>query len=578
MLKKNDILQVNIESVSGDGNGVAHVDGQVVFVPFTAVDDIAEITIIKVTKNYAVGKVRKILSPSKTRSNADCPVFGKCGGCVFRHLNLSEEERIKTETVRSAMRRIGHLDVEVKDCLTPSAFGYRNKAQLPVTQDENGIRCGFYASHSHRIVDGTIDCVTTPKIFGDIAKHIIDFAKKECISGYDETTGKGTIRHLYFRINSDDRVMVCIVTSTKKLASEKTEKEMVNRLVEKFSEISSIYLNHNPADTNVVLGKDYRLLWGEEYFTDTLLDTKLKMSPDSFFQVNRAGAEKIYSIGFSLLKGHYENVYDLYCGIGSIGITLFNQMKKGNIKASANRLFGIEIVDKAADCAKENAKINGIENAEFAACDSADITSMDWFDRYPPSLVILDPPRKGTTTKLLDFLSDRNVGQILYISCDPATLARDMGYLVSKGYESTPVYPVNLFTGTKHVESVVCLSRKTTHEMKLCASPFEKIKSGAKNIELRLFDEKRQKIKTGDDVIFTNSVNGEKMRTTVKKLHRFDSFEELYKNLPLLQCGYTLEDIDTAHPSDMEQYYSAEEQKKYGVVGIELFPPKLITD
>lgn len=460
MLKKNTVTVVEIENISGDGSGVARCDGQVVFVPFTAVGDRAEITVIKVTKSYAVGKVNRILSPSPVRRETDCPVFGKCGGCVFRHIDTSEEERIKTDTVSSAMKRIGRIDVEVKDCVTPTVKGYRNKAQLPVSEDEKGLHCGFYASHSHRIVDGSIDCVTTPKVFSDIAKSIISFMEQNKISGYNEENGTGVVRHLYFRINSNEKVMVCIVTNTRQLISEKTEESFAEYIKELFPEVVSIFLNFNPKDTNVVLGKEFRLMWGDEHFEDTLLDTRLKMSPDSFFQVNREGAEKVYSIGFSLLEGSYENVYDLYCGIGSIGVTLFNQIKKGNVNADAKRLFGIEIVEKAAECARENAKLNGIDNAEFAACDSADITKMDWFDRYPPSLVILDPPRKGTTTELLDFLSDRDVREILYISCDPATLARDMGYMAEKGYTFSAVHPVNLFTGTKHVESVVLLSRK----------------------------------------------------------------------------------------------------------------------
>jgi len=459
MLKKNDILQVKIESISGDGSGIARRDGQVIFVPFTAVGDSAEITVIKVTKSYAVGKLTKIISPSDKRCSPDCQAFGKCGGCVFRHLTLEEEERLKTETVRSAIIRIGHLNVEVKGCITPTVKGYRNKAQLPVTEDKNGLACGFYANHSHRIVTESIDCVTSPKIFGDIAKSILGFMKRENILGYNEELSSGVVRHLYMRINSDGKVMVCIVTNTPHLISEKTEKKFTSFLTEEFSNIVSIYLNYNSKNTNVVLGDDYRLLCGDEYFEDKLLDTKLKMSPDSFFQVNREGAEKIYSIGFSMLSGHYENVYDLYCGIGSIGITLFNEIKKGNIKATADRLFGIEIVEKAAECARVNAKLNGIDNAEFAATDSTDITKMDWFDKYPPSLVILDPPRKGTTTQLIDFLSDRNVKEILYISCDPATLARDMGYFKEKGYTFSPVYPVNLFTGTKHVECCVLIHK-----------------------------------------------------------------------------------------------------------------------
>lgn len=460
MLKKNSVIEIEIDSISGDGSGIARYDGQVIFVPFTAVGDKVEITVIKVTKSYAVGKINRILFPASSRREADCPVFTKCGGCVFRHLDVKEEERIKTETVKSAMTRIGHLDVEVKGCITPLEKGYRNKAQLPVNEDEKGLHCGFYALHSHRIVDGSIDCVTTPKVFGDIAKTILGFMKRESISGYNESIGTGVVRHLYFRMNSESKIMVCLVVNTKKLTSDRIEQALVKELCAEFKDVISIYLNYNSVDTNVVLGKDFRLLWGEKYFEDTLLETRLKMSPDSFFQVNRQGAETIYSTAFSLLDGHYENVYDLYCGIGSIGITLFNEIKKGKVKASAERLFGIEIVEKAVACARENANINGIDNAEFVACDSTDITKMDWFDRYLPSLVILDPPRKGTTTELLDFLADRKVENVLYISCDPATLARDMAYLAKKGYSTSAVYPVNLFTGTKHVECCVKLYRK----------------------------------------------------------------------------------------------------------------------
>ena len=252
--------------------------------------------------------------------------------------------------------------------------------------------------------------------------------------------------------------MVTVVTNEKMLGGTKTEERFINELTEKFTSVVSVFINFNNKDTNVVLSDDFRLIYGKEYFEDELLGCTFKMSPDSFFQVNREGAEAIYKTAFSLLdEKNYENVYDLYCGVGTIGITLFSEIKDAKIKADAKRLFGIEIVEKAAECARENAKSNGIDNALFKASDSADILKTDWFDKYPPSLVILDPPRKGTTTELLDFLSDKGVKDILYISCDPATLARDMGYLYEKGYTSTAVHPINLFAGTKHVECCVRL-------------------------------------------------------------------------------------------------------------------------
>ncbi len=459
-MRKNDIIDLNIDSVSGDGSGIGKHEGQIVFVPFTAIGDTVRTLIIKVTKTYAVGKVLEILVASSSRKEPDCPHFTRCGGCMFRHITLEEEEKIKTETVASAMKRIGHLNVEVKNCITPKQLSYRNKAQLPVNEDENGLHCGFYAPHSHRIIDGSMNCITSPKIFANITKEILDFMKNEGISGYNEKTTSGIVRHLYFRENNKSEVMVCIVINAKQLVNKDTQARLCKALTDKFPQICSIFLNINTESTNVILGEKYIHLWGQEYFEDELLGTRLRMSPDSFFQVNREGAEAVYSTAFSLLDGKYENVYDLYCGIGSIGITLFNEIKKGNVKASAKRLFGIEIVEKASKCAKMNAELNCIDNARFKACDSVDITKMDWFDKFTPSLVILDPPRKGTTKELLDFLVERKVAEILYISCDPATLARDMAHLIEKGYTPSPVYPINLFSGTKHVESV-CLLKQT---------------------------------------------------------------------------------------------------------------------
>lgn len=460
-MKKNSVLRLKIENVSSDGNGIARVNGEVIFVQGGAVGDELEVIIIKELKSYSIAKILSVISPSPTRKEPDCDVFSKCGGCVFRHVSLEEEERIKTENVKSVMKRIGGLDVEVKSTVTPARKGYRNKAQYPVSEDEKGLHCGFYAPHSHRIIDESLSCKISPKAFEEISKFILSFMKEEGIKGFNEEKKIGVVRHLYYRMNKRGDVMVTVVTATPFLKNVKTEKIFAKKLTESFPSVVSVFINHNPDITNVVLGRSFRLIWGNEFFEDELLGCKFKMSPDSFFQVNREGAELIYSTAFSLLEDkHYENVYDLYCGIGSIGITLFKAMKDGAIKASANRLIGIEIVEKAAECAKINAEENEINNAVFTASDSSDITRTDLFDKFPPSLVILDPPRKGTTTELLDFLADRGVNDILYISCDPATLARDMGYLFEKGYTSSAVHPINLFAGTKHVESCVKLQRK----------------------------------------------------------------------------------------------------------------------
>ncbi len=460
-MKKNSVLRLTIENVSSDGNSIARVDGEVIFVPCGAVGDELEVIIIKELKSYSVAKILSVISPSPTRKEPDCDVFSKCGGCVFRHLSLEEEERIKTENVKSVMKRIGKLDVEVKDTVTPTKAGYRNKAQYPVSEDEKGLHCGFYAPHSHRIIDESLSCKISPAIFEEISKFILSFMTEEEIKGYNEEKGVGVVRHLYYRINKKGEIMVTIVTATPSLKNKKTEKLFVDKLTESFPSVVSVFISHNPDTTNVVLGRSFRLIWGSEFFEDELLGCKFKMSPDSFFQVNREGAELVYSTAFSLLEDkYYENVYDLYCGIGSIGITLFKAIKEKRLKVGAKRLIGVEIVEKSVECAKINAEENGIDNAIFSASDSSDITKSDLFDKFPPSLVILDPPRKGTTTELLDFLAERGVSDILYISCDPATLARDMSYLYEKGYTSGAVHPINLFTGTKHVECCVKLHKQ----------------------------------------------------------------------------------------------------------------------
>lgn len=459
MLLKNSTHVLKIESVTGDGQGISRVDGQVVFVPYAALGDEVEVVIIKTTKSYAVGKIINLLTPSPCRTDVDCKSFLKCGGCAFRHITLEEELRIKTQSVKDALERLGGIKVRVDDCISTPVITYRNKAQLPVTQGAKGILCGFFAPHSHRIVDGTIDCLNTPEIFSHIAKETVRFMEENSVDAYLEESGKGTVRHLYMRENKKGEVMLCLVVNCDVLKNEKTELKYVSFIVDKFPKIKSVYLNVNKNKTNAVLGDGFKLLYGDNSFEDEILSVRLSMSPDSFFQVNREGAETVYKTAFSLLpEKTFENVYDLYCGVGSIGLSLFSEIKRGNLNVSAKRLFGIEIVKDAVKWAKHNAAQNGIDNAQFFASDSADITEMELFDKYPPSLVILDPPRKGVEEKLLKYLADKGVKDILYISCNPATLARDMSYLYSRGYTSERVVPVNMFSRTGHVESVTLLT------------------------------------------------------------------------------------------------------------------------
>lgn len=570
-MKKDDRIVLEIGDINNLGCGVGRAeDGRVVFVKGAVTGDVIEAKIIKVNKKFLVARTEKLVTASPYRVDMDiCSAPLSCGGCVYRHIKYEHELEIKRDYVKNAFVKVGLSDVEVLPVMnTGKIAGYRNKGQFPLTEVKGKVTAGFYASKSHNIVPSN-ECTIQNPAFSPIVTEVCRFATEKKISVYNEETGKGILRHIYLRIaEKTGQIMLCVVVNADSLPYSE---EFVTCITERFPNISGVILNINKKNTNVVLGDRFITLFGKEYIVDELCGLRFKISPQSFYQVNRDGAEMLYTEAAkkAALCGN-EVLMDLYCGTGTIGLSMAKNTKK---------LVGIEIVESAVECAKENAERNGIENAEFYCADASDKeTILKCAGGVRPDVVVIDPPRKGTTRELVECLDSLNVPKVVYVSCDPDTLARDCVCFREFGYEIGEVQPVDMFARTGHVESIVCLSRKTTHEMKLHASPFEKIKSGVKNIELRLFDEKRQKIKAGDDIIFTNTASGEKMRASVKKLHLFGSFEELYKTLPLLQCGYTAEDIDTAHPSDMEQYYSAEEQSKYGIVGIELFPPKRITD
>jgi len=576
MMKKNTLLELTIDDMNNLGNGVAHTDGFAVFVPGGVTGDRIAGKVIKVTKNYAVARIEEILSPSPYRTEErSCPYHKRCGGCIYRNITREYELEIKRNTVLSALRRAGITDISAERTVTDGvADRYRNKAQYPLSRDRDGnISIGFFSQKSHDVID-LEDCQQLPESFTRISLLFKEYIKDNKISVYDEISGTGLVRHLYLRTAMSGSILMCIVINGVSLPNEDS---LVKFFRDKEPRICGISVNSNRKNTNVILGDSYRLLWGEEYLEDVMCSLTLRLSPASFYQVNRSVAEKLYSLAADKagLSGE-ETLLDLFCGAGTIGLSMAHRVK---------RLFGVDIVPDAIENARYNAERNGITNAQFAVADAADGEGLfaaarkALGDDFYASVIVLDPPRKGCSRELLSAVAEHSPQRIVYISCNPDTLARDIVILRELGYDTDTVTPVDMFPGTGHVESVVCLSReKAVHEMNLNPSPFEKIKSGQKTIELRLYDEKRQRIKEGDVIAFTNTSNGEKMRATVKTLHRFDSFEELYKTLPLLQCGYTVDDVDTAHPSDMEQYYSAKEQKKYGVVGIELFPPKRMTD
>ncbi len=766
-IKKNDIIELEITSVSNLGYGVGRsMDGKVVFTPGTVTGEKARVKIIKITKGYLVGKLIDIISESPLRDRCEkCTAPATCGGCAYRFVDYGHELELKKQNVRSEFDKAGLSDVAVLDtaCVRDTegnavVWHYRNKAQYRFANAGDCITAGFYASGTHRVI-GNEACPLQPEIFGEIAAYVCDFAEKRGISVYDEESGKGLLRHLYIRSGSGENgeICVCIVVNGRELPYAE---DLAERLRYQFERIVGVVLNVNRKNSNLILGDEYITVSGKCEISDVFCGVELDVSPAAFYQVNHDAAEMLCRIAADRaeLTGD-EHLLDLYCGIGSVGLSMAHKVR---------RLTGVEIVPQAVECAVKNASRAGIENARFVCADSADgaadiLAAADEM----PDVVVLDPPRKGCAPELLDSLTNAGIKKVVYISCNPATLARDCAQLAKQGWSIGEVQPVDLFPRTGHCETVVLLSREkvssndkegtmisdnkskykswsnlkkqmndllcdslkdkisyfytnyhevhnaygratinynkkemvafswvemyaqeqdvsrlynegkavsygelekgkwmtecklcdadfihsltiflktdiaesihsdnyllrifayldrrigkrtlikikdevealpewvlqfyrlrceaegivslpkqitdecvtllsrtdTEHRMKLHSAPFEMIKSGQKTIEFRLNDEKRQMLKIGDDILFTNTASGETLKRRVLNLHYFNSFDELYKSLPLLKCGYTEQDVGSAKASDMEVYYSLEELKKYGVVGIEL--------
>ena len=555
---KNDEFILEITDVTTDGSGIGKLDGMAVFVPLTAVGDVVRVKALKVKKTYAFGKAVEIITPSKDRIENDCPYFNRCGGCVFRHISYDAELRLKTDKVREALKRIGGVDLPPQPIMFSGDLRYRNKAQYPLSEDG---KVGFYAFHSHRIIPCD-DCLLQPEIFAKISEAVTEFVKEFNISIYNEEKHTGLLRHLYIRKGQiTEEIMVTFVINGDSLPKYDI---IIHRLKEICGEkLKSVVLNINKENTNVILGNKCKTLYGRDYITDILARVKVRLSALSFYQVNNVMASRLYEKAAEYAKPEGKNIVDLYCGTGAIGLSMAKRAKS---------VIGVEIIPEAVKDAEFNAKENGIENARFICGDAKYAAEQLKKESIKPDTVIVDPPRKGCDSEVIKIIANDFCPQsVVYISCDPATLARDVKIFKDLGYGLLEYTPADLFPRTAHVETVALLGRESVeHYMKLHAEPFEMIKSGRKTIELRLWDEKRQKIKIGDTVVFTNTISGEKLKATVLNLYCFDSYEELYKELPLLKCGYTEDDIDTAQASDMEAYYSADEQAKYGVVGIEI--------
>lgn len=449
---KNDRLTLKITAMSADGMGIGKTeDGMAVFVPNTAVGDVVQVIIVKVLKNYCFGKAVEFAERSADRITPNCGVFSRCGGCCYRHISYDAELKIKQQRVADAIQRIGKIDAPISDIIgSDKRDNYRNKAQFPIGKGNDGKAvCGFYALHSHRIIEQT-DCKLQPEEFKQILDITLKFINDFRIPVYDEEKHIGVVRHIYLRSSAAGEIMLCLVINADRLPKE-MEKELVSRITSRCKNVSTVVLNINKKQTGVILGGKNRVLCGDGFITDTLCGVKVKISPLSFYQVNRDTAEKLYEIAADYAQPDGKTVLDLYCGAGTIGLSIARRAKQ---------IIGVEIVESAVKDAVYNAKQNGIENARFICANASQAAVQLKDEGIRPDVVILDPPRKGAEKALIETIANGFAPErVVYVSCDPATLARDLAVFAGLGYVTQKVQPVDMFPTTSHVETVVLLSK-----------------------------------------------------------------------------------------------------------------------
>lgn len=451
-MKKDDLIQVKIEDMGADGAGIGKMDGFALFIKDAVIGDVVEAKIMKMKKNYGYARMMRILEPSPWRVEAACPVARQCGGCQIQAMSYEEQLRFKENKIKNNLRRIGGFDTAPLEpiCGMDHPFGYRNKAQFPVGTDKNGrIITGFYAGRTHTIIENRKCLLGVPEN-ERILNAVIAFMEEEHIPVYDEATGKGLVRHVLIRYGfTTKEIMVCLVINGRKV-------KHIEKLTERLTQIpgmTSITLNVNTERTNVILGHEILPVWGQAYITDYIGDIKYQISPLSFYQVNPVQTKKLYekALEYAGLTGK-ETVWDLYCGIGTISLFLAQK---------ARQVYGVEIVPAAIEDAKNNARINGITNAEFFVGKAEEVLPEKYEkEGVSADVIVVDPPRKGCEESLLDTIVKMAPERVVYVSCDSATLARDLKYLCERGYELVKGQGVDQFPMSVHVETVCLLSKK----------------------------------------------------------------------------------------------------------------------
>ena len=445
MLEKNKIYRARIEGYTSEGLGVARIDGQAVFVHRALRGEDCDVLLLKVLKNAAFGKAVKVHEPSSHRVEPDCPYYGKCGGCDFRHMDREEELYAKKTRVQDALRRIGGSDVQVEEILAGERLHYRNKSQFPIAADGT---VGFYKARSHQVIP-VENCLLQKVDTNNVQLKFDRYIRLYNVSCYDERTRQGLLRHLYVRTNGAGEALVCIFANGRELPHEA---ELVALLRETSPRIVGVVLGVNTQPTGAILGKEYRTLWGTDVLTDELCGLTFRLSVPSFYQVNREMAEVLYdkAVEFAALTGT-ETVLDLYCGAGTITQVMARH---------AGRVIGAEIVPEAIEDAKANAERNGVENVEFFCGDASAVAADFAAKGLRPDVICVDPPRKGLAPEVVRAAAQMAPRRIVYVSCDPATLARDVKLFAAEGYGAVRAAAVDMFPGTANVESVVALERR----------------------------------------------------------------------------------------------------------------------
>ncbi len=449
MLIKNQVYETVITDYTSEGQGVAHIEGCAVFIPNAIAGEKVTVRIEKAQKTWAAGKIVEILEKSPHRVNRECPVAKLCGGCDFWHMDYEEETRLKAERVRTCLNRMGgeSLD-EVSILAAPTPYGYRNKAQYPVAAKKGRAYAGFFRAGTHDVVENK-RCLILPQETDRVKDLVMDHVNQYRIPVYDEENHKGLLRHIYVRRGAvSGQVLVCLVLNGEKLPR-------AEQLTEKLKQIpgfTTLVLSVNTKKGNAVLGDKFITLYGPGYIEDTLCGLNFRLSPRSFYQVNHHQAQRLYEAAISQAEITKEDtVLDLYCGVGTITLAM---------ASAAGKVIGVEVIPQAVEDAKDNAKRNGIKNAEFFCGDAGQAALELEKNGVRPDVVVVDPPRKGLNADTIEALHRMRPRRIVYVSCDPATLARDVALLKEQGYTLKNAMAADLFPRCAHVETVVCFIRE----------------------------------------------------------------------------------------------------------------------